>query len=191
MGKTATGKLVLIDAYSLLFRAFFSSRYLSTTDNLPTGALYSFTNMLLYLISSERPDAVVVCWDAPARTHRHTEYDQYKAHRPEVDSQLVTQMPVARRIVAAFGMQSAEAPGYEADDLIGTLASNGVRHGYAVTIVTGDTDQLQLAGDGVEVLITQRGVTETKLYGRQEVVERYGVPPEKIPDWKGLVGDSS
>src|SRR5579884_717593 len=184
-------KLVLVDAYSLLFRAFFAGQPLTTSDNRPTGALYGFTNMLFSLLNTERPDAIVVCWDAPERTLRHQEFEAYKAHRPEVDSQLIAQMPGARALVEAFGIQSAEVPGYEADDLIGTLACKGAREGYAVSILTGDSDQLQLVGDGITVLITQRGVTDLKEYDAAAVQERYGVKPEQIPDWKGLVGDTS
>jgi DNA polymerase-1 len=184
-------KLVLIDAYSLLFRAFFAGRYLSTSDNRPTGALFGFTNMLLAILASERPDSVVVCWDAPERTHRKAAFEAYKAHRPEADPQLVAQMPIARQIVEAFGMQSAELGGYEADDLIGTLADRGAREGFRVVVVTGDSDALQLVSDRVSVEITQRGVSDVKTYDPPAVVERFGVPPERIPDWKALVGDTS
>ncbi len=156
------GKLVLVDAYSLLFRAFFSGRYLSTTDNRPTGALFGFANMLFTLLNNERPDAIVVCWDGPQRTHRSQEFEAYKAHRPPTDPQLVAQQPMAREMVAAFGIQSAELPGYEADDLIGTLAVRGREQGYKVIILTGDSDQLQLVNDDVHVQITQRGVSEVK-----------------------------
>jgi len=136
-----TRRLVLVDAYSLLFRAFFAGRYLSTSDNRPTGALYGFANMLFSLINNVKPDAMVVCWDAPEQTHRSKEFEAYKAHRPEVDPQLRQQMPVARELVAAFGIQSAERGGYEADDLIGTLAMRGAKENYEVIILTGDSDQ--------------------------------------------------
>lgn len=184
-------KLVLVDAYSLLFRAFFAGRYLSTTDNRPTGALYGFSNMLFSLLNSEKPDAMVVCWDAPQQTLRSQEFAAYKAHRPEVDPQLKAQMPVARELVEAFAIQSAEVGGYEADDLIGTLANQGAREGYAVTILTGDSDQLQLVGEGISVQMTMRGVTDVKVYDAEAVRERYGIGPERIPDWKALVGDTS
>jgi DNA polymerase-1 len=184
-------KLILVDAYSLLFRAFFAGRYLSTTDNRPTGALFGFSNMLFSLLNTEKPDAMVVCWDAPERTLRSQEFAAYKAHRPDVDPQLKAQMPIARDLVEAFAIQSAEVGGYEADDLIGTLATQGVQEGYAVTILTGDSDQLQLVGDGVTVQMTMRGVTDVKVYDADAVRERYGIGPERIPDWKALVGDTS
>ncbi len=186
-----TKKLVLVDAYSLLFRAFFGGRYLSTTDNRPTGALYGFSNMLFSLLNTEKPDAMIVCWDAHEKTLREQEFEAYKAHRPKVDPQLREQMPVARDLVEAFAIQSEEVGGYEADDLIGTLACQGVKEGYTVTILTGDSDQLQLVGDGVTVQMTMRGVTDVKLYDADAVRERYGIEPNRIPDWKALVGDTS
>ena len=184
-------KLVLVDAYALLFRAFFSGRYLSTTDNRPTGALFGFTNMILSILNNEKPDAIVVCWDAPHRTHRSVAFEEYKAHRPPVDPQLSAQQPVAREIVAALGIQSAEMAGYEADDLIGTLARQGVRDGYHVIVLTGDSDTLQLVNDHVHVQITQRGVSEVKVYDEAAVRERYGIGPECIADFKALTGDTS
>ena len=188
---TAAKKLLLVDAYSLLFRAFFASRSLSTTDNRPTGALFGFANMLFTLLNAEKPDSIVVCWDAPEQTLRSQEFKAYKAHRPEVDPQLRAQMPEARRLVEAMAIQSAELGGYEADDLIGTIAQLGVKEGFTVTILTGDSDQLQLVREGITLQMTQRGVTEVKVYDADAVRERYGIGPERIPDWKALVGDTS
>ncbi|MDW8206686.1 MAG: DNA polymerase I [Chloroherpetonaceae bacterium] len=188
---TKPRKLVLIDAYSLLFRAFYAGRPLTTRDNRPTGALYGFAGMLFSLLRQENPDAVVVCWDAAGPTFREQEFDAYKAHRPEVDPQLRAQLPVARDLVAAFGIPSAEVPGYEADDLIGTLARKGTVAGYDVVIFTGDSDQLQLVDEGIRVQMTQRGVTDVRTYDRETVRQRYGIEPERIPDWKALVGDTS
>lgn len=184
-------RLILIDAYSLLFRAFFGGRPLTTRDNRPTGALYGFANMIFTVLSTEKPSAMVVCWDAHAPTLRSQEYEAYKAHRPDTPSDLKLQMPVARELVAAFGIESAEMAGYEADDLIGTLARRGTEKGYEVGIFTGDSDQLQLVTDHVHVLMTQRGVTDVKTYDTVAVVERYGITPSQIADWKALVGDTS
>ena len=184
-------KLVLVDAYSLLFRAFFASRPLTTKDGRPTGALFGFANMLFALLNNEKPDAMIVCWDAHQRTHRRNEYEEYKAHRPDTAPELKAQMPTARELVAAFGIASAEVGGYEADDLIGTLSVKGAQEGYQVEILTGDSDQLQLVGPGVTVQMTQRGVSDVKLYDADAVRERYGVGPERIPDYKALVGDTS
>ncbi len=184
-------KLVLVDAYSLLFRAFFASRPLTTKDGRPTGALFGFANMMFALINNEKPDAMIVCWDAHQRTIRRQEFAEYKAHRPDTAPELKEQMPIARELVAAFGIASAEVGGYEADDLIGTLSVKGVAEGYQVEILTGDSDQLQLVRPGVTVQMTQRGVSDVKLYDAAAVRERYGIGPERIADYKALVGDTS
>ena len=123
--------------------------------------------------------------------HRSQEFEAYKAHRPPIDPQLTAQHAPARDIVAAFGIQSARSRGYEADDLIGTLATQGKAKGYHVIILTGDSDQLQLVNDGVHVQITQRGVSEVKVYDAAAVRERYGIGPGQIADFKALVGDTS
>ena len=184
-------KLILVDAYSLLFRAHFANPYLSSMDGRPTGALFGFSNMLLSILNNQKPDSIIVCWDSSAPTFRKQEYEEYKAHRPETDPALKAQMPEARVLVQAFGIQSAEAPGYEADDLVGTMAAHGVAAGMQVVIVTGDSDQLQLVQPGVVVAICQRGVTDLRIFGTEEVLEKYGVGPECLADWKGLVGDTS
>lgn len=189
--REAAPRLMLVDAYSLLFRAFFGGRYLSTTDQRPTGAVYGFATMLLNLLEQQSPASVVVCWDAPARTFRRESFDGYKAHRPEPDPQLRAQIPVARELVAALGLESAESPGYEADDVIGCLAQRGRAAGYEVEIVTGDTDALQLVRDGVSVLMVRRGVSELEQFDTDAVQRRYGLTPRQIVDLKALVGDTS
>jgi DNA polymerase-1 len=184
--------LVLIDGYSLLFRAYLTpGPYLATSGGQPTGAVHGFTNMLLTLLTQEKPDAVYVAWDAPGKTFRDEKFDQYKAHRPEVAQDLRSQFPIARRVVEALGVAAAEAEGFEADDLIGTLATRGAREGWDVVIVTGDSDQLQLVGGGVCVRMTRTGVSNMETFDAERVREKYGVPPERIPDLKALVGDTS
>jgi DNA polymerase-1 len=184
-------RLILIDCYSLLFRAFFASSPLSTSDGRPTGALYGFSNMLLTLLEREKPDAIYAAWDAPGKTFREEMYEAYKGHRPDVAEELKTQFPVAREIMQVFGIPSVESQGMEADDWIGTLSVIGARKGYDVVIISGDSDQLQLIRDSVRVRMTQRGVTETVLFDAEEVRKKYGVNPEQIPDFKALVGDTS
>lgn len=192
MEPQAPPKLILIDGYSLLFRAFFGGQALTTSDKRPTGALYGLANMLLSLLNTDKPDAIVVCWDAHAPTFREQEFEAYKAHRPQAAPELKAQMPIARDLVKAFGIASVELAGYEADDVIGSLAARGKAEGYQVVVITGDSDQLQLVDDDrVTVEITQRGVSERKRYNRQAVFDRYGVWPEQIPDFKALTGDSS
>ena len=185
-------KLVLVDAYSLLFRAFFASRPLTTKDGRPTGALFGFANMMFALINNEKPDAMIVCWDAHQRTIRKQEFAEYKAHRPDTAPELKEQMPTGpRNWWRRSGLRRRKWGGYEADDLIGTLSVKGVKEGYQVEILTGDSDQLQLVGPGVTVQMTQRGVTDVKLYDADAVRERYGIGPERIADYKALVGDTS
>ncbi len=184
-------RLILIDAYSLLFRAFFGSQDFTTSDNRPTGALYGFSNMLISVLTNEAPNAMVVCWDAHSPSLRKQEFDAYKAHRPDVDDRLIQQMPVAREIVNAMGIQAAELDGYEADDLVGTLAVRAAHDGYEVTIYTGDSDQLQLVTPGITVKMTQRGVTDVKEYDTEAVIQRYGILPVYLPDYKALTGDTS
>jgi DNA polymerase-1 len=195
MAETLTGaapRLVIIDGYSLLFRAYLTpGPYLATSDGRPTGAVRGFANMLLTLLNQEKPDAVYVAWDAPGKTFRDDKFEQYKAHRPEVAPDLRAQFNVAREMIQAFGIAAAEASGFEADDLIGTLATQGVKEGYQVIIVTGDTDQLQLVGGGVLVRLTRTGVSDTELFDAEKVREKYGIGPDRIADFKALVGDTS
>lgn len=184
-------RLILIDCYSLLFRAFFAGNSLSTSDGRPTGALYGFSNMLLSLLDQEKPDAIYAAWDAPGKTFREERYEAYKGHRPDVAEELKAQFSVAREIMQVFGIPSVETSGFEADDWIGTLSVIGARSGYDVVIISGDSDQLQLVRDSVRVRMTQRGVSETALFDAEAVRQKYGVGPERIPDYKALVGDTS
>lgn len=184
-------RLVIIDGFSLLFRAFFGTRYLSTADGRPTNALFGFTSMLFYILEHEKPDAIVVAWDAPGLTFRHAEYAEYKGTRKETDPAMIAQIEPARRLITDLGIPLLECTGYEADDVVGTISRLGEENGYTTTIVTGDNDQLQLVDSCVSVLTTRVGVTDTKTYTPAEVTERYGVSPERLPDWKAIVGDSS
>lgn len=184
-------RLVVIDGYSLLYRAFFATRYLSTADGSPTNALYSFTNMLFYLLENIRPDAIVVAFDAPGKTFRHAEYSEYKGTRKETPEELKSQFPVARELMNALGVPVIELTGFEADDIVGTISRLGEENGYDTTIVTGDLDSLQLVDDHVSVLTSKVGVTDTITYTPEKVRERYGFGPELVPDYKAIVGDTS
>ncbi len=188
---SARPKLIIVDGNSLLYRAFFAMPYLSTSEGQPTAAVYGFTNMLLHLLEEEKPDAMVVAWDAPGPTFRHQTFEEYKAHRPSTPSDLISQMSLARDIVSALGIAMMEEPGYEADDLVGTIALKAEEAGYDVLIVTGDLDELQLINSRIKVLTTRRGVTDTILYDRSVVEERFGIRPEQIPHFKALKGDPS
>lgn len=184
-------RLVVIDGYSLLYRAFFATRFLSTADGRPTNALYGFTGMLFYLLEHVQPDAIVVALDAPGKTFRHAEYAEYKGTRRETPEELKVQLPEARSLIGALGIPTIEVPGFEADDVVGTISRLGEENGYQTTIVTGDLDSLQLVDEHVSVLTMQRGVTETITYDVAKVHERYGFGPELVPDYKAICGDTS
>jgi DNA polymerase-1 len=184
-------RLAILDGYSLLFRAFFATRYLSTADGRPTNALLGFTNMLLILLETVKPDAIVVALDAPGKTFRHVEYEEYKGTRREQQPELIQQLPIARDLLAALGIPSVEVTGFEADDVVGTISRKAEANGYDTTIVTGDLDTLQLVDDCVSVLTMRQGVTDTVTYTPAAVVERYGFGPEFVADYKAIVGDKS
>lgn len=184
-------RLVIIDGFSLLFRAFFGTRYLSTTDGRPTNALFGFTSMLFNLLENQKPDAIVVAMDAEGKTFRHVEYSEYKGTRKETAPELVEQIPHAYKLIENLGIPFIEVTGFEADDVVGTISLNAERNGYETIIVSGDLDQLQLVDEHISVMTTRQGVTDVVIYTPEKVEERYGVPPTTLPDWKAIVGDSS
>ncbi|MBP6963298.1 MAG: DNA polymerase I [Armatimonadetes bacterium] len=184
-------RVVVVDGNSLLYRAFFAMPGFSTLDNQPTNAVYGFTMMLLKLVQDESPDVLLVAFDAPAKTFRHEAFDQYKAHRKPTPDDLRSQAPLAREMVDAFNAPILEVPGFEADDLVGTVARTAEAEGYDVLIVTGDLDTLQLVDDHVSVLTTVKGVSETVTYDSKAVCERYGLRPDQLVDFKALKGDAS
>jgi DNA polymerase-1 len=183
-------RLVLIDGHSLVYRAFFALPSLTDREGKMVNAAYGFTSMLL-LALQEHPDYVLASFDLGGRTFRHEELAQYKATRRPTPPELSPQFPLTRDIVRAFGIPIYEIQGVEADDVIGTLASQAREQGLHSTIVTGDLDALQLVNDDVFVLTSKRGVSETILYTPERVRERYGLEPIQTVDLKGLVGDVS
>ena len=187
----AVRRLVIVDGYALLYRAFFATRYLSTSDGRPTNALYGFTSMLFALFEKEQPNALVVALDAPGKTFRHAEYDGYKATRKETADELRVQLREARNFIAALGIPSVEVVGFEADDVVGTISRLAEENGYDTLIVTGDLDALQLVDNHVSVMTPKMGMSDTVIYDPAAVVERYGFGPEFIPDYKALKGDTS
>ena len=192
-------KLVILDGNSLLYRGFFAMRALSTSDRLPTNAVYSFVLMLLTILEREKPDAIFVAFDPPVATFRHQELSTYKGTRLKMPDDLKPQRALAREAAAAFRVPNVEVPGYEADDVCGTLAEIGKNKGFDVLIVTGDGDALQLVDDGsplegrgkVQAMITVKGVTDTVTYDEAAVKARYGLSPSQITDFKGIKGDAS
>jgi DNA polymerase-1 len=183
---------MLVDGNSLAYRAFFAlPDTISTGDGFPTNALYGLAAMMMKVVAEERPGRVIVAWDAPGKTFRHEQYPEYKAGRAATPDLLKEQAPHFRPLMEAFGFVNTELTGFEADDLIGTLARRGEEAGQRVTILTSDRDTFQLVTDQVSVLATGRGVTDTTRYTPEKVVERYGIGPESMTDFRGLVGDNS
>ncbi|HEU5142443.1 MAG TPA: DNA polymerase I [Solirubrobacterales bacterium] len=189
--KTGAGELFLLDGNSLAYRAFFAlPESIGTSDGRPTNAIYGLASMLVKIIVEHRPAGVVVAWDA-GMSGREKTYDLYKAHRPSRPDLLAEQWPHLMPLIDAFGYTNVKVDGYEADDVIGTLARRAQAQGIPVMVVSGDRDVYQLVDDGIRVMTTSRGVTDTKVYDHDGVVERYGVPPELVTDLIGLKGDTS
>ncbi|MFA5866503.1 MAG: DNA polymerase I [Actinomycetota bacterium] len=185
-------KLIAIDGNSLLFRAFFALPVsIATRDGQPTNAVYGFATMLLKLLKEEKPDAVAVAWDRAAPTFRHHAFVDYKANRAAIPANLPSQFPLAKEVLEGLGVASFEIDGYEADDILAKLAVEAPAEGFDVLIVTGDKDALQLVNPHVQVMTTQKGITDTFVYDEARVSERFGVGPERVPDYLGLKGDSS
>ncbi|MCC2672547.1 MAG: polymerase, partial [Armatimonadetes bacterium] len=186
----ARKKLVIIDGSSLIYRAFFALPALTTADGTPTNAAYGFAMMLLKLLEDEQPDVYLIAFEG-GRTFRHTEFAEYKSHRPRTPDDLAVQTPIARAVADAFRIPIIQHKGFEADDVIGTITCRGRAAGYDVLVVTGDHDALQLVNDEVKVLMTRRGVTDAQCYDEAGVEERYGLKPLQLPDFKALKGDTS
>jgi DNA polymerase-1 len=184
-------ELFLVDGNSLAYRAFFAlPESIGTSDGRPTNAIYGLASMLVKIIDEHHPAGVVVAWDA-GMSGREVTYDLYKAQRKPRPDLLREQWPHLMPLVEAFGYANVKVEGYEADDVIASLTRRAREEGIAVMVVTGDRDAYQLVGPGVRVMSTSRGITETKIYDADAVVERYGVPPELITDLMGLRGDTS
>jgi DNA polymerase-1 len=184
-------ELFLIDGNSLAYRAYFAlPESIGTSDGRPTNAIYGLASMLVKIIAEHKPAGVVVAWDA-GMSGREVAYDLYKAQRPSRPDLLREQWPHLMPLVEAFGYANVRVDGYEADDVIASLVRQAREQGIPVMVVTGDRDAYQLVGDGVRVMSTSRGITETKVYDREAVIERYGVPPELVTDLMGLRGDTS
>ncbi|MDP8925464.1 MAG: DNA polymerase I [Actinomycetota bacterium] len=184
-------RVYLIDGYSLLYRAFYAlPQSIVTTSGLPTNALYGFTSMVLKLLGSEEEVGIGVVWDSGKPAFRMEIFPEYKAQRTSMPEELRAQLDHLDEILEAMNIPAIRAEGFEADDVLATL-SKRLPEDVELMIVTGDQDAMQLVDGSVKVLRTTRGVSETKPYGRDEVIEEYGVTPEQIPDYKALVGDSS
>ncbi len=186
-----TGDLFLIDGNSLAYRAFFAlPESIATSDGRPTNAIYGFAAMMVKVLTDFKPRAVVVAWDA-GWSGREKVYEPYKAQRKSRPDLLKEQWPHLAPLSEAFGFANVRIEGWEADDVIASMVAKAREGAIPVMVVTGDRDAYQLVGDGVRVMSTSRGVTDTKIYDREGVIERYGVAPELVPDLIGLKGDTS
>ena len=186
-------KLMVIDGNSLINRAFYGIRMLTTKDGQPTNAVYGFVNILLKLLDEEKPDALCVTFDRKAPTFRHLAYEGYKAQRKGMPDELAAQLPVLKDVLAAMNIPRYELDGWEADDLIGTIAARDTAAGWETVIVTGDKDSLQLVTDStrVKLVSTRMGQTTTKEMTPETFREAYGFDPVHIVELKALMGDTS
>ena len=186
-------KIVLIDGHSILNRAFYGVPELTNSQGLHTNAVYGFMNIMFKILEEEQPQYLAVAFDVKAPTFRHERFAEYKGTRKGMPEELHEQVPVTKELLAACGVPILELPGYEADDILGTLARRGEEKGLAVTLVSGDRDLLQLATEGVMVRIpkTKGGITVTENYRAADVLEKYQVTPTEFIDVKALMGDSS
>lgn len=186
-------KLLILDSNSILNRAFYGVRYLSAKDGTPTNAIYGFLNILLKLIKEQKPDYICAAFDVKAPTFRHKQYEGYKAQRKPMPEGLAAQMPLAKDVLRAMGVTILEKEGYEADDIIGTVARLCEESEISCFIATGDKDDLQLASDKTKVIltVTKSGYNETIIYDDKAVKEKYHVTPTEFIDVKALMGDPS
>ena len=184
-------ELFLIDGNSLAYRAFFAlPESIATSDGRPTNAIFGFASMLVKILTDHGDVPTVVVWDAGMSGRKDISPD-YKAQRSSRPDLLKQQWPHLAPLVDAFGYPNISVEGYEADDVIAALTERARADGIPVMVVTGDRDAYQLVTDGVRIMTTSRGITDTKVYDRQGVIDRYGIPPELVPDFIGLKGDTS
>lgn len=185
-------KIVIIDGNSLINRAYYAmQRPMITREGIYTQGIYGFLNMLGKIRDDYAPEYLTVAFDLKAPTFRHLEYKDYKAGRKPMPPELAMQMPILKDVLAAMNIPILELEGFEADDIIGTVARLGEEKGLEPLIVTGDKDALQLATDVTKVLITKKGVTDFELFDHDKMIERYNLTPVQFIDLKGLMGDSS
>jgi len=186
-------RLLLLDGHSLAYRAFFALpvENFSTTTGQPTNAVYGFTAMLINILRDESPSHVAVAWDLSGPTFRHESYAEYKANRSETPTDFRGQVSLIREVLEALAVPQVSAAGFEADDVIATLATQAEASGMEILVVTGDRDALQLVDDAVTVLMTRRGISDMTRFTPAEVAAKYGLTPVQYPDFAALRGDPS
>ncbi|MEA2112942.1 MAG: DNA polymerase [Patescibacteria group bacterium] len=185
-------KIVLLDAYAIIHRAYHALPDFSSQKGEPTGALYGISAMLLKIIKDLKPDYIIACYDLPEPTYRHEIYDEYKAGREKPDDDLIKQIDRSRDLFKVFNIPIYEKAGFEADDILGTIVEKLKEKDIDIVIASGDMDTLQLvAGNKVRVYTLKKGINNTILYNEKAVIERFGFKPKLLVDYKGLRGDPS
>lgn len=183
--------LLIIDGNAILYRAFYALPAFKTKNGTPTNAIYGFFSMLLKSIEDFKPTHISVCFDTPVPTFRKKMYLQYQAHRPKIADEFKVQIPIVKEMLDKAGINRMEKEGYEADDVIGTIAKKYRLKDMKVLILTGDRDIFQLIDQNIFVITPQVGITTTKIYDSDQVMQKYGINPSQIADYKGLMGDNS
>jgi DNA polymerase I len=182
-------EILLLDAFSLVYRAFFALPAMSTARGEPTGALYGFSTLLLKLLRESKAAGVAIALDTPEATFRHAAFPAHKASRPGAPTPLGRQLRRLPELLEAFGFPAFTSPGFEADDVLATLARELREARHAPLVVSGDLDVLQCAGGTTRVHVVGRGATSGRTYDEAAVWARFGVSPPELPDWKALAGD--
>ncbi|MCB0386805.1 MAG: DNA polymerase I, partial [Bdellovibrionales bacterium] len=181
----------IIDGSGYIFRAYYAIQNLSTSSGVPTNAVYGFVNMLLKVLQDEKPERLAICFDTPKPSFRKDIYKLYKANRDKAPEDLGPQIALIHRAVDCFGITRLQMEGFEADDVIGTFVDQAKADGYRVEIITGDKDLMQLVNPKVRLYMPVKGMSETAVFDVEGVVEKLGIKPEQVVDYKALVGDQS
>lgn len=186
-------RLILLDGHALLFRAYHAMPPFTAPDGRPTGAVYGFANVLIRVLRELTPRWLMACFDAPGPTFRDDMYPAYKATRAETPLDIITQEPMTKQVLEAFGVPHTAISGFEADDLIGTLVKQALSRSeiQEIIVVTGDRDLLQLSQPKVKIYLLRNGTKEIVLLDKQAVTDLIGLPPTELLDWKALRGDPS
>ncbi len=184
-------KFILVDGQGILYRTFYALPQLATSYGQIINAVYGFTMILIKLLEEEKPDYMMIAFDTPKPTFRHKEFKEYKIHRKKMPIELINQIPLIKEIINNYNISICSKEGYEADDIIGTLAREAEKRNCNTLIVTGDKDAFQLISPSTKIMTTVKGVTEVKIYDEESIKNKYGVDPDKIVDILALKGDPS
>lgn len=184
-------RLVIIDSHSLLYRAFHALPPLANAKGQPTGAVYGFLLTLFKAVKDLKANCIVACFDTKKPTFRHQDFKEYKIHRPEMPKDIVPQIAMLKEVLTAFEIPLFEKDGFEADDLIATIVEKNRKENLEMYVLSGDLDNLQLIDEKTKVYTLGKGIKDSVVYDRQKVIERFGVDPGKMNDFKALTGDVS